>query len=111
MSRLLSGASDLLIRSSFSQEYETEADEEGWRVLVAARIDPRGMRESFEKLQSYEIARKYSVEMPQAFASHPALSKRIARLEMKWRELADKNKFEDVSRFNRHLRAASGDGG
>ena len=34
---VLGGSSQLLVRQSFSQEYELEADEVGWQYLVAAR--------------------------------------------------------------------------
>src|SRR6185437_9156884 len=35
--------SGLMIYQGFSQEYETEADDVGWKYLVAAKIDPQGM--------------------------------------------------------------------
>lgn len=108
MSRLLGGASDLLIRSSFSQAYEAEADEAGWRSLVAARIDPRGMRESFEKLQSYVKSVPNGMELPEAFASHPAIPKRIARLEANWKKLPARDGFRDLQPLQSHLKAAAG---
>lgn len=105
---MLGEASELLVQSSFSQEYETEADEEGWRTLVAAKIDPRGMTETFEKLRAYELAEEVSVEIPQAFLSHPAMEKRIARLEKKWRKLSPKDGFQDLKPLQRQLKAAAG---
>lgn len=108
MGGMLGQASELLVQSSFSQEYETEADEEGWRALVAARIDPRGMTETFQKLQAYERSQEVSFDVPQAFSSHPAMQKRIARLEKKWKNLEGKGGFLDLSRLDRQLRAAAG---
>jgi predicted Zn-dependent protease len=105
---MLGQASELLVQSSFSQEYETEADEEGWRALVAAKIDPRGMTETFEKLRAYEMAQEVVFEVPQAFSSHPAMEKRIARLEKKWRKLSPKDGFQDLRPLQRHLKAATG---
>ena len=105
------GASDLLIRQSFSQEYETEADDLGWQALVAAKIDPRGMTEMFAKLQMYERQRKKGLrgmELPRAFQSHPALEKRIARLETKWRKLPEKTGFQDFSAMQSALKVAGG---
>jgi Zn-dependent protease with chaperone function len=102
------GASDLLIRQSFSQEYETEADDLGWQALVAAKIDPRGMTEMFVKLQVYERRQKQGMELPRAFQSHPALERRIARLETKWRKLPEKAGFQDFSAMQSALKVAGG---
>ena len=105
------GASDLLIRQSFSQEYETEADDIGWQALVAAKIDPRGMTVMFEKLQAYERQQKKhlaGLELPRAFQSHPALEKRIARLEKKWRKLPEKTGFIDFASAQPALKQAAG---
>lgn len=105
---VVGGASDLLIRQSFSQEYETEADDLGWQALVAAKIDPRGMSEMFEKLQAYERRHQRGMELPRAFQSHPALEKRIARLEKKWRKLPEKTGFQDFSAMQSALKFAGG---
>jgi predicted Zn-dependent protease len=85
--------SGFLIEQSFSQEYETEADDVGWQSLVDANIDPRGMTDLFLKLKGYELSRKLVSLTPQAFESHPALDKRIARLEAKWKKLPRKTGF------------------
>lgn len=86
----LAGGSALLVHQSFSQEYEKEADDVGWKYLVAARIDPRGMIEMFRKLRAVEP--KGGV-VPKAFESHPDTEKRIARLEAKWKRLRPKSGF------------------
>lgn len=93
---MLSENSGLLIQQSFSQEYETEADAVGWQTLVNANIDPRGMTDLFLKLKGYELSRKFAAVRPQAFESHPALDKRIARLEAKWRKLPRKAGFREL---------------
>ena len=105
---MLGQASELLVQSSFSQEYETEADEEGWRTLVAAKIDPRGMTETFEKLEAYERLQEDFVDVPQAFSSHPAMEKRISRLRKKWAKLSPKDGFQDLRSLQRHLKIAAG---
>jgi predicted Zn-dependent protease len=85
---VLSIGSGLLVVQGFSKEYETEADSVGWDYLVAAGIDPRGMIETFEKFRSYKSNRNGVVlGLPEAFASHPALDKRIAHLEQKAKKL------------------------
>lgn len=90
---VLAGGSALLVNQSFSQEYENEADETGWRYMVAANIDPRGMIDMFRKLQAWEAKQKTLDLVPHAFQSHPDLEKRIARLEAKWKKLRRKSGF------------------
>ena len=68
----------------------------GWGYLVAAHIDPRGMIHTFEKLRASEEA-MHLEHLPQAFASHPALSKRIAVLEKKWKKLDQKTGFLELT--------------
>ncbi len=85
---VLGQGSGLMVFQSFSKEYETEADDVGWQYLVAANINPRGMASVFRKLKAYEEAEKHGSELPRAFQSHPALEKRIARLEAKWKKLS-----------------------
>lgn len=105
---LLGSATDLVVRSGFSQEYETEADDIGWQMLVAAKIDPRGMTDSFRKLQAYEGKNGEADFMPQAFSSHPEVKKRIARLEKKWQKLKTKTGFRDLSELDVALKEAAG---
>lgn len=88
---VLSLGSGLLVIQGFSKEYETEADLVGWDYLVAAGIDPHGMIETFQKLRSYESNRAgITLRIPEAFATHPALDKRIAYLERKSKKLRNK---------------------
>ena len=90
---ILGDSSELLIRQSFSQEYELEADDVGWQCLVSARIDPRGLTDMLRKLQIEQ--QKMRAAMPQinAFSSHPATAKRLQRLDAKWKKLKDKSGF------------------
>jgi len=88
--------SGILVFEGFSQRYETEADEVGWKYLVAANIDPRGMIEVFKKLKAEEDAMGFSHLMPESLASHPPLSKRIARLEKKWDKLDRQTGFLEL---------------
>ena len=106
--RLVGEASEALVSSGFSREYETEADEEGWRFLVAANIDPRGMTETFQRLHEYEVALG-GTDMPQAFSTHPAIEKRIERLEKKWQKLSKKTGYQDLQSLQVHLKGAAGE--
>jgi beta-barrel assembly-enhancing protease len=90
---VLAGSSQLLVAQSFSQEYETEADDVGWQYLVNAHIDPRGLPDMLRRLQSEYESMHLGNLMPQAFSSHPATDKRIRRLQAKWETLKDKSGF------------------
>jgi predicted Zn-dependent protease len=90
---VLAGSSQLLVCQTFSQEYELEADDVGWQLLLAARIDPRGLPEMLKKLNVAQERMKLARLAPQAFSSHPATDKRIRRLEAKWQRLKDKSGF------------------
>lgn len=62
--------------AKFSRDDETEADEEGVKTLVRARIDPQGMPEMFQLLLN---SRKTQPDKVSAFfASHPMEEDRIA---------------------------------
>jgi Zn-dependent protease with chaperone function len=91
LGRLVGDGAALMIGAGFSQEYETEADDVGWDYLIKANIDPQGMIRMFEKFKALEDK---SVWMgPQAFSTHPAVSKRIARLKSKLAKLRHDAEF------------------
>jgi Zn-dependent protease with chaperone function len=93
LGNLLTLGSGVMVYQGFSQEYETEADDTGWNYLVAANIDPSGMIRAFRKLEAWEEKLGSHALGPQALQSHPATTKRIARLENKWSKLARKSDF------------------
>jgi predicted Zn-dependent protease len=62
--------------AKFSRDDEAEADEEGVKTLVAARIDPMGMPEMFQILLDERKTRPDAVSA--FFASHPVEEERIA---------------------------------
>ena len=88
-------SSQLLVRQSFSQEYELEADDVGWTYMVAARMDPRGMVNMLKKLKAEQDKMSFGNGGLGAFSSHPATEKRIHRLEVKWDKLKHKSGFID----------------
>jgi predicted Zn-dependent protease len=91
---VLGGGSGLLVAQSFSQQYELEADSAGWDYLVASRIDPRSMARVLTKLEREQQRHPGLHAKLGAFSSHPATSKRIRRLETKWRKFKEKSLFE-----------------
>jgi predicted Zn-dependent protease len=64
------------IFAKFSRDDEAEADQEGVKTLVAAKIDPNGMPEMFQLLLDERKTRPDAVG--QFFASHPMEESRIA---------------------------------
>jgi len=101
---VLSSGSGLLVTQGFSQEYELEADDYGWKYLVAANIDPRGTIEIFKKLKAFDAHSKLADVLPQAFNSHPALDKRIARLQARWEKLPPKSGFLPLAPWDNQRR-------
>jgi Zn-dependent protease with chaperone function len=81
--------SELLLQQKFSRDFEREADDVGWRYLVTANVDPRGMIDFFKKLEA-EAAKAGSVELS-LLATHPPTTERIERLEAKWKALGDRS--------------------
>ena len=93
---LLGVGSGVLVFQGFSRGYESEADAVGWKYLVAANIDPRGMTGVFKKLKAEEDGRGFAHLMPQSLSSHPALSKRIEVLEKNWKRLDRQSGFLEL---------------
>ena len=88
---LIADAAPFLLNMSYSRGFETEADEKGAALLLAADIDPRGLARFFEKLKEEEDRRlkEMAGEDNQELAkgalamlgTHPATEERIAHLE------------------------------
>jgi beta-barrel assembly-enhancing protease len=93
---ILGQSSELLVRQSFSQEYELEADEVGWESLVVAHVDPRGLASMLRKLQAEYQGMIDATPQLNAFSSHPAMKKRVQRLDKKWEKLANKSEFRPL---------------
>lgn len=108
MGGLLASASDELMRQGFSREYEIEADDVGWEIMLSSKINPHGMSDALTKLKAYEDKEAKQDSLERGFSSHPALEKRIARLDKKWKKLRVKNGFRDLSAGNITLRALAG---
>ncbi|HWI55689.1 MAG TPA: M48 family metallopeptidase, partial [Bacillota bacterium] len=73
-----------LLRSAYDQDCESEADELGLRLAVAAGFDPAGAVALLQRVQRLEPK---VTELGQYFASHPPASHRIARLARLHRQL------------------------
>jgi Zn-dependent protease with chaperone function len=93
---ILAMGSGVMVFEGFSQGYENEADATGWKYMVAANIDPRGMIHVLQKLDASEGKPGRHEVTPEAFQSHPATQKRIAILQKKWDELPRKTGFLEL---------------
>ena len=105
----------LLMSRQFSRQHETEADETGWKILLDANIDPKGMVGFFEKLQALEESRKDSDlgkilnDHLNFLSTHPATDSRIKLLNKKLKTLQSSENFItfdfNFENFKDHLRS------
>jgi beta-barrel assembly-enhancing protease len=94
----LSVGFEFLVSQRFSRAFEREADDSGWDYLVAAGIDPRGMIRMMHKFREEENRLgALAATTAQPMNSHPATGDRIRRLEARWKQLPDKERFTQAS--------------
>ncbi|WP_418264502.1 M48 family metallopeptidase [Flavobacterium faecale] len=60
---------------SFSREFERQADEDGFQILVKNKVNPQGMANLFQRLQHKNL-----VEIPEFLSSHPVTEDRITSI-------------------------------
>jgi predicted Zn-dependent protease len=76
-----------LLTQKFSRDHEREADEQGFRYLEAAKLNPRGMISFFEKMRREEEKLREKLPGGEALdalnflSTHPATAERTAHLE------------------------------
>lgn len=96
LAAVLADGSQLLLRQSYSRDFEREADDVGWKYLLKADIDPRGLLRFFERLKKEEEKYPLHSGSLQLLNTHPATDERMKRLEEKWRELDRKEGFRKL---------------
>lgn len=89
----LAATSSFLGQQRYSRRHESEADEKGWDLLVAAKIDPKGMIEFLKKTRELE-GRQGSENA--YLSSHPPTSQRIEALRGKIRDIKLGTRFEPL---------------
>lgn len=87
VSGAIATAAPLLINQSCSRDFEREADDIGYRLLVDADIDPGGLTRFFEKMLAAEKSifaetgndntRNLMIDAPVFLRSHPTTQERI----------------------------------
>ncbi|SMF41026.1 M48 family metallopeptidase [Pseudobacteriovorax antillogorgiicola] len=87
---VISENSQLLLQSGFSREQESQADEVGFNLLVAANINPQGLVSFFqiiEETQKKQNEMLGDLAKPLSFLStHPATDERINAIKDRIRE-------------------------
>lgn len=87
LAAILVNNAPFLLSQKFSRDHEREADEQGFRYLEAAKLNPRGMITFFEKMRREEEKMREKIPAGEALdalsflSTHPATSERTARLE------------------------------
>lgn len=89
----ISNGSQFLVQQSFSRDFEQEADDVGWRYLVAANIDPRGLSQFLERLLSDPVLRLLDNSALRVLSSHPPTAERVEHLEALWEKTSRKSGF------------------
>jgi predicted Zn-dependent protease len=84
---VIANSSEFLLRQKHSRDFEREADDVGWRYLVQAKIDPRGMTDFFRTLLEHE---KAGLTLPGLLSTHPTTEERIKHLDGKWEKMDPK---------------------
>lgn len=87
LAAILVNNAPFLLSQKFSRDFEREADEQGFRYLEAAKLDPRGMITFFEKMRREEEKLREQLPGGEALdalnflSTHPATPERTAHLE------------------------------
>ncbi len=105
---VISSASPILLNSSYSRKFESEADRDGLFLLNEAGVRPEGIVTFFSTLQAEEEKRMDEViedketqktmkDVMGYIASHPATEKRIEQLRALIQEIPPIDDYRDMS--------------
>ena len=102
---LIADAAPLLLRQSYSREFEADADEKGFELLQRADIDPSGLVDFFEKIKAEQESNKggstENDDEAEGFfrllSSHPATDQRIADMNESLKNSNWDNRRHDFS--------------
>lgn len=91
--------------SGYSQNLESEADREGFAMMLAKGYDPREAPKLFEHLRDF--IKDEDVKQPFFFSTHPSVIRRIDNfndlIAKEGQTIADQKKVEEAS-YKRHVR-------
>ncbi len=83
----LAAKSSELVGAKFSRDHERDADDVGWKYLLAGRIDPRGMSDFFVRMRSKRIGSQIAEGALNFLSTHPTTQERLDRLSSRWKTL------------------------
>jgi beta-barrel assembly-enhancing protease len=99
---LVFGAGASLESLSYSRDFETESDLKGFEYLMNAKVNPKGLRTFFAKL---EEENKIAKNIPEFISTHPSNTNRIEDIrkleklkenQIVFRQLDDYKVFKDL---------------
>ncbi|MBI3878270.1 MAG: M48 family metallopeptidase [Verrucomicrobia bacterium] len=96
MLNVLAQSSRALVGQSFSRDFEREADETGYEMMLAANLDPRGLEQGLKRLRDLEERMFGGRSGNRAFSSHPPTPERIERLAEKWKTTKKQTGFNTL---------------
>jgi predicted Zn-dependent protease len=115
LAAILVNNAPFLLSQKFSRDHEREADEQGFRYLEAAKLNPRGMISFFEKMRREEeklrdkLPGGETLDALSFLSTHPATTERTERLEKLLAKSPRKDGFTAVDlnfkEFQQALRA------
>jgi beta-barrel assembly-enhancing protease len=73
---------------SFSREFEHQADSDGFDILVANKVNPKGMSNLFKRLKTHNS----SIRIPEFLSSHPVTEDRITYIDSRIKTNTFQNK-------------------
>jgi predicted Zn-dependent protease len=89
----------------YSRQYEEEADQEGMRMLIAARIDPAGLVRFFESLEEKEPGKEGPAFLTY-LSTHPSTADRVeglkslaAKADGQWITLVPDLQWREITRL------------
>jgi len=91
----LAQGSRALVGQTFSREFEREADETGFEMMLGANLDPRGLEQGLKRLRDFE-GRLGGGQGRRALNSHPPTPERIGRLAEQWSSAKKKSGFDSL---------------
>ncbi len=98
-----------LLSQKFSRDFERQADETGFNLLVKADIDPRGMLSFFRRIKEFQEEQMSETEQSAmaVMGTHPATDERIEFIQQKIDELPPDRKFQkiplDIQKIQRRI--------
>lgn len=98
-----------LLSQKFSRDFERQADETGFELLVKAGIDPRGMLTFFRRIQEIQEEQMSDTEQSAMaiMGTHPATDERIEFIQQKIDELPADRNFQkiplDIQKIQRRI--------